>query len=83
MGEDLRWEDNVHCRHCDFEIDRSMIEDSKVSATLMKTDCVQFRQSVRPHRTVSCPRTNMKKYATCKNRMRHSFHSMLREYSSI
>jgi len=80
MGEGLRCEDNVHCRHCDFEIDRPMIEDSRVSATLMKTNCVQFRQSVRPNRTVSCLGTNMKKYATCENCVGHSLHPRLREY---
>jgi hypothetical protein len=79
MGEGLKWEDDVLCRHYDFEVDRPMIEDSRISATLMKTNCVQFRQSVR----VSCLGTNMKKYATCENRMCRSFQSMLREYSSI
>jgi hypothetical protein len=67
MGKGLKWEDNVYCRRCDFEIDRLMIESSRVSATFMKTNCVQFRQSIRPNRIVSCLGTNMKKYATCKN----------------
>jgi hypothetical protein len=83
MGEGLKWEDDVLCRHCDFEVDRPMIEDSRVSASFTKTNCVRFRQSVRPNRIVSCLGTNMKKDATCKNRMCHSFQSMLREYSSI
>jgi len=67
----------------DIVILRSMIEDSGVSATLMKTDCVQFRQSVRPNRTVSCLGTNMKDYATCEHCMDYSLHPRLREYSSI
>ena len=47
MGEGLRWEDNVLCRHCDFEIGRLTIEDLRVSVTCMKANCIQFRQSVR------------------------------------
>jgi len=46
MGEGLRWEDNVLCRHGDFEIDGPMIEDSRVGSTFMKTNCVQFGQSI-------------------------------------
>jgi len=53
MGEGLLWEDHA--------------EDSRVGATFMKTDCVQFCQSVRLNRTVACLGTNIKKYATCKN----------------
>jgi hypothetical protein len=84
MEEDLKWEGDVLGRHCDFEVDRPMIEEgSRVSASFTKTNCVQFRQSVRPNRTVSCLGTNMKKYTTCKNCMCHSFQFMLREYSSI
>jgi len=76
MGEGLRCQDNVHC---DFEIDR-LIEDSRVSAALMKTNCVQFRQSVRPNRTISCLGTNMEKYSACENCVDHSCHPRLREY---
>ena len=83
MGEDLRWEYNVCGRHCDFEMDRSMIEDSRVSPTSMKTNYVQFRQSVRPNRAFSCPGTNMKDYATCEHCMDHSLHPRLREYAFI
>jgi len=46
MGEGLRWEDNVLCRHGGFEIGRPMIEDSRVGSAFMKTNCVQFRQSI-------------------------------------
>ena len=81
-GSGLRWKDHVLFPYCDFEIDRPMSEDSRVSATLMKMNCVQFRQSVRPNRTVSCLGTNMKKYATRKNRMCHSLHPRLCEHSS-
>ena len=83
MGEGLRCEHNVHFRHCDFEIDRSMIEASRVSTTFMKVNCVQLCQSVRPNRTVSCPGPNMKECAACEYCMDHSLHPRLREYSSI
>jgi len=59
---------------------RSRTEESRVGASIMNPNCVQFRQSVRPNRTVSCLGTNMKNYAACERCMEHSFHPMLREY---
>jgi hypothetical protein len=57
-----------------------MIEDSRDSVTIMKMNCVQFRQSVRPNRTVSCLGANMKNYAACEHCMEHSLHPRLGEY---
>jgi hypothetical protein len=72
--------DNVRCRHCDFiEIDRSMIEDSRVSATF-KMKCVELYQSVRPNKTVFCLGANMKECAACEHCMDHSLHPRLLEY---
>jgi len=46
----------------------------------MKMNCVQFRQSVRPNRTVCCLGANMKKYVACEDCVDHSLHPRLREY---
>jgi len=56
------------------------MEDLGVSATIMKTNCVQLCQSVRPNRIVSCLGANMKEYATCEHYMDHSVHPRLCEY---
>ena len=46
----------------------------------MKTNCAQFRQSIRPNKIVSHLRTNMKNYAACEYRMDHSLHPRSREH---
>jgi hypothetical protein len=50
------------------------MEDSRVSSTITKTNCVQVRM------TVICLGTNMKDYATGEHCMDHSHHPRLREY---
>ena len=74
IRECLKWDDTV----IDTVILRSTIQESVV--TIMKTNCAQVRQSIRPNRIVSCLGANMKKYVACENRMDHSLHPTLCEY---
>ena len=66
---------------CNFQYTNAL-EDLRlgVSATIMKTNCIQVHQSIRPNRTALCMGTNMKKYAACEHCMDHSLHSRLHEH---
>ena len=72
VKEGLKCEDNM--------ILRPLMEGLRVSATFVRMNWVQVRQSVRPGRTVSCLGTNMKEDATCEHCMDHSIEPRFREY---
>ena len=76
MRERLSSEYIVRFRRCGFEINDSR----RVNATIMETNCVQVRHSVRTNRTVSCLGANMKEYAACERRMHHSLGPRLCEH---
>jgi hypothetical protein len=71
----LKLEDMIRCRHCDLEID-----NSRVSVTITKTNCAQFRQSVQPNRIASFLGANVENYAACEHWKDQSLHPRSREY---